>query len=127
MVGTAMAPVLLSTIVVIVVFGGGDTFDPLAQLLRAKLLFAAVLTLVVSLIAAWKWEGIGGLFILGGLAFLVILTGDFPPNVIFWPTLVVGLIYLGCGWRRDRSRVERWRGGVGFGIFWVGVSPSVSQ
>ena len=24
-------------------------------------------------------------------------------------------------------RVERWRGGVGFGIFWVGVSPSVSQ
>ena len=26
-----------------------------------------------------------------------------------------------------RSRVERWRGGVGFGIFWVGVSPSVSH
>jgi hypothetical protein len=25
------------------------------------------------------------------------------------------------------GRVERWRGGVGFGIFWVGVSPSVSQ
>ncbi|MGC2543258.1 MAG: Ig-like domain-containing protein, partial [Candidatus Sulfotelmatobacter sp.] len=25
------------------------------------------------------------------------------------------------------GRVERWRGGVGFGIFWVGVSPSVSH
>ncbi|MGA2621773.1 MAG: hypothetical protein ABSF26_29580 [Thermoguttaceae bacterium] len=25
------------------------------------------------------------------------------------------------------GRVERWRGGVGFGIFWVRVSPFVSQ
>ena len=29
--------------------------------------------------------------------------------------------------RRRKGRVERWRGGVGFDIFWVGVSPSVSQ
>jgi hypothetical protein len=26
-----------------------------------------------------------------------------------------------------RGRVEKWRGGVGFDILWVGVSPSVSQ
>jgi hypothetical protein len=25
------------------------------------------------------------------------------------------------------GRAESWRGGVGFGIFWVGVSPSVSH
>ena len=28
---------------------------------------------------------------------------------------------------RCQSRVERWRGGVGFDILWVGVSPFVSQ
>ena len=27
----------------------------------------------------------------------------------------------------EKGRVERWRGGVGFGIVWVGVSPSVSH
>jgi hypothetical protein len=68
-----IASVLLSTTVVIVLFGGGDHFDPLVQLLRGKLLFAGMLMLVVSLIAAWKWESIGGLFILV------------------------------CGWRRDRT------------------------
>ena len=29
--------------------------------------------------------------------------------------------------RGEKGRVERWRGGLGFGIFCVGVSPSVSQ
>jgi len=28
---------------------------------------------------------------------------------------------------RENGRVERWRGGEGFDILWVGVSPSVSQ
>jgi YD repeat-containing protein len=35
--------------------------------------------------------------------------------------------WTGTGARPEKGRVERWRGGVGFGIFWVRVSPSVSQ
>ncbi len=30
-------------------------------------------------------------------------------------------------WEREKGRVERWRGGLGFDIFRFGVSPSVSQ
>jgi hypothetical protein len=99
-VGTVMAAMLSVCIVIPVLFGGGDHFDPLGQLLRGKLLFATMLTTVIGLVIAPKWERIGGLLILGGLAFLVVVTGDFPPGMIFWPTLAAGLIYLACGWRR---------------------------
>ncbi|MEI8371450.1 MAG: hypothetical protein WCJ35_01315 [Planctomycetota bacterium] len=98
-----MASILFTIIVVVVIFGGGDTFDPLAQILRAKPLFAGMLMLVVGLIVAWKWERIGGLLTLSGLAFIAVVTGDLPPNEIFWPTLAVGLIYLGCGWRKTKT------------------------
>jgi hypothetical protein len=96
-VGTAMASILFAAIVVAILFGGGDHFDPLTQLLRGKLLFTGILTTVAGLLVAWKWERTGGLFILGGLAFLVAVTGDFPPNPIFVLTLLTGLLHLGCG------------------------------
>ena len=37
--------------------------------IQVNLLFAAMLTMMVGLVIAWKWEGIGGLLIPGGLAF----------------------------------------------------------
>ncbi len=101
--GTLMLSQLLSAVVVIVIFGGGDAFDPLAQLIRGKLLFAAMLPMAVGLVVAWKWEVAGGLLTLGGLALLADVTGDFPPSVMYWATLAVGLLYVGCGWVKGRA------------------------
>ena len=60
-VGTVIAAILFVCIVVPVLFGGGNNFDPLGQLLRGKVFFAAILTTVIGLVIATKWEIIGGL------------------------------------------------------------------
>lgn len=61
-VGTAIL-VLIAAIAI-----GEGVPNLLAQPLPVNLLFVAMLTMVVGLIAAWKWEGIGGLLTLGGMA-----------------------------------------------------------
>ena len=101
--GTVMASVLSVCTVIPILFGGGDHFDPLAQLLRGKVLFSGILTTVIGLVIAPKWERIGGILTLGGLAFLRVVTGDFPPTMIFWPTLAVGLIYVACGLMKSKA------------------------
>ena len=54
-----------------------------------NLLFVAMLTMVAGLIAAWKWERIGGLLILGGLAFFAVVNHGIRFNVVFGPMLTV--------------------------------------
>ncbi len=88
-------------LVLIVAFAIGEGLpNPLAQPLAVNLLFAAMLTMMVGLVLAWKWEGIGGLLILGGLAFFAIVNHGVPLNIIFVPWLLTGLLYLGCGWMK---------------------------
>ena len=57
---------------------------------------AAILTMMVGLVVAWKWEGIGGVLILGGFAFLSIVNHRISINIVFGPWLLTGLIYLAC-------------------------------
>ncbi len=101
--GAAMASVLAACVVVIVMFGGGDHFDPLAQILQGKPLFTGILMMVIGLVIGPKWEIVGGLLTLGGWAFLRVVTGDFPPAPYSWLILAVGLLYLGCGWWKGRQ------------------------
>jgi hypothetical protein len=71
--------------------------NPFAQPVEVQLLFAAMLTIMVGLILAWKWELLGGLLILGGFAFFAIVNHGIKLNLAFGPMLAVGLVYLGCG------------------------------
>lgn len=53
-----------------------------------NVLFAAMLTMLVGLGIAWKWEGIGGLLILGGLALFAVANHGVNLNLVFggcWP------------------------------------------
>jgi len=68
-----------------------------------NLLSVALLTMVVGLILAWKWEGIGGLLILGGFAAFAIVNHGIRFNVVFGPLLVTGLLYLACWWISSRG------------------------
>ena len=64
-----------------------------------------VLTLLLGLILAWKWEGIGSLLILGGLVLFATADHGILLNIVFAPWLVTGLLYLVCwvGKRRVRG------------------------
>ena len=68
-----------------------------------NLLFAALLTMIVGLILAWKWGRLGGVLILDGFAFFAIVNHGIKLNFAFGPMLTVGLLYLGCGARAMKS------------------------
>lgn len=72
------------------------------QPLNVNLLSVAMLAMVIGLAVAWKWEGVGGILILSGLAFFAIVNHGIKLNVVFGPMLTAGLLYLGCGWWRPR-------------------------
>ena len=94
--------VILALIVTIAV--GEGLPNPLNQPLVVNLLSVAMLAMVVGLAVAWKWEGVGGILILGGWAFFAIVNHGLKLNVVFVPMLAVGLLYLGCGWWKARQR-----------------------
>jgi hypothetical protein len=97
---------LLLLLIATIAIGEGFP-NPLAQPLDVILLFAAMLTMVVGLIVAWKWEGVGGLLILGGFTFFAIVNHGIQLNLAFGPILVVGMLYLLCaclqGWKAHSS------------------------
>ncbi|MGO8748662.1 MAG: hypothetical protein ACLQNE_22050 [Thermoguttaceae bacterium] len=77
--------------------------NPFAQPLNVNLLFAALLTMVMGLVLAWKWERLGGFLILGGFAFFAIVNHGIKLNLALGPMLALGLLYLGCGWTARKS------------------------
>ena len=57
--------------------------------------------MIAAPLAAWKWERIGGLLILGGFAFFAAVNHGVKLNVVFGSMLAVGLLHLLCGWLRN--------------------------
>jgi hypothetical protein len=60
----------------------------------------AVLIITLGLIVAWKWEGLGGILILGGTAFCAIVNYRLVPAWCAIGTL--GLLFLCCWWRTPK-------------------------
>ena len=69
--------------------------NPPSQPLAVNLLLVVMLTMVVSLVVAWKGEGGGGVLILGDFAFFAIQGIRF--NMVFGSMLVAG-----CRWLPSR-------------------------
>jgi len=97
-VGTAILALIAA-----IAIGEGVHPARLFETLPVALLTVAMLTMVVGLVVAWKWERIGGVLILGGLAFFAVVNHGVRLNLVFGPMLAVGLLYLGCGWRRGNA------------------------
>jgi hypothetical protein len=75
--------------------------------LRETVLGACLFTVLAGLIAGWKWEGLGGLLIVGGYAVFAMVNGPrtLVPNPWANPlfaSLIVGLLFLFCWWRTRR-------------------------
>lgn len=99
-----MISIPLFGLVAILAFGDGVP-NPLTASLRENLLGAAVLLMVFGLVLTWKWEGLGGLLVLGGLV-LFAMADTFLLPIVVAPWVVLGAAYLVC-WlgKRWGSRV----------------------
>ena len=83
-------------------------------------ILAGELIIAIGLVIAWKWEGLGGILILGGAVFLDIVT--YGLDVLeFVPLLLTALLFL-CCWCRTPKRKEGRRiiAGVVLSILLVG-------
>ncbi len=89
--------------------------NPFALSLSENLLFVASLTMMIGLVVAWRWEGIGGLLVLGGFAFFAAVNHGIQFNVVFGPLLATGLMYSACPWMSKSPSPPRSRPGLGSG------------
>jgi hypothetical protein len=62
-----------------------------------------MLTMIVGQVVAWKWEGVGGLLVLGAFVLFAVVNHGVPLNVVFGPWLLTGLLYLACGWMKSKA------------------------
>ena len=90
-------------LVVVLVFPDGVR-NPLTGSLRENLLNIVVLVTFSGFILAWKWEGLGGLLVLFGLALFATVNYWFLLNIVLVPWLATGLLYAFC-WVGDAGRV----------------------
>ncbi len=98
---TRIIGTLLLLLIAIFAIGEGVP-NPIILSPRELLLFAALTTMIIGLVLAFRWEGIGGLLILGGFAFFSIVNQRISLNIVFLPWLLTGLIYLGCWWIKGK-------------------------
>ncbi len=99
----------LLVLIAILAIGERGGPNPLHGSLRENLLGSALLTMLIGQIVAWRWEGIGSLFILGGFALFTIVNPGVRLNqslVVVGPWLVTGLLYLICWWRSGKSELH---------------------
>lgn len=83
--------------VLLVLFTPVDGMQDLLVASQRVWLFVVVdLMVLFGLILAWRWEGVGGLLILGGLILFAAAGEAFLLNIVFMPWLVTGLAYLVC-------------------------------
>jgi hypothetical protein len=98
LVGTAILALIAALAI-----GEGVHPARLFETLPVTLLTIAMLTMLVGIVVAWKWERIGGILILSGLAFFAIVNHGVKLSLVFGPMLAVGLLYLGCGWLKNKA------------------------
>ena len=93
--------VLLLGLVVVLAIG-----EAKPEHLREMVLGNALFTILLGLVIAWKWEGLGSLLILGGFTVFAIVNGSsrtFSPFNLLLPSLVAGLLFLFCWWRTRKT------------------------
>lgn len=91
--------ILLLGLVVILAIG-----EAKPEHLREMVLGNALFTILVGLVIAWKWEGLGSLLILGGFTVFAIVNGSrtltfHPLHNPFYAFLITGLLFLFCWWK----------------------------
>ncbi len=71
---------------------------------------AALIAISAGLAAGWRWEGHGGLLIVGGFGALAVVRHGLPWDALWnmlWAYLLVGLLFLYCRWKTPAGGVRR--------------------
>ena len=97
-----VAPVVLFAVWAI----GQDGFGAFTRPLHENLIEVALWVMTIGVLTGWKWEGIGGLLTLGGVAVLGMADYQFVPNIQVVVGTFVGLLYLVCWWRTSRNVLD---------------------
>ena len=74
-----------------------------------RLLFVAVIVMLVGLVTAWKWELAGGLLTICGYVFFAIVEQEILLPWVFLLILIIGVLFL-LSWslqRRSRPAVTK--------------------
>ena len=76
--------------------------------LPAVLMFIGMLTMIVGAVLAWRWEGFGGILVLGGALLFGLVNSLNHATLrigIIEPTFaVVGILFLACWWHTRREQ-----------------------
>jgi len=92
-------------LILISVFVFAEGFPNPVMLTNVELyLLIGMCTMIVGAIVAFKWELPGGLLLLGGYLFFIIVDGNLLPGPVFPIFPLVGLLYLIYWWR---SRIHK--------------------
>jgi len=91
----------LFALLVLLTMGDGVP-NPLTASRRETLFGVVALTMLMGCVLAWRWEGVGGLLILGSLVLFAAADEPFLLNIVLAPWLVMGLLYLVCWMRNGR-------------------------
>jgi hypothetical protein len=82
--------------------GIAEGFGPLLRLTaRETAMMVAFVIVWIGLLLGWKWELVGGLMVVGGMAAFYLLdylfSGTFPRGPFFFILASPGLLFLYCG------------------------------
>ena len=107
-VARALGVLLLVEVAAFAIGEGAPNPFSMSMPLPERLLTLAFLAMLIGLIAAWRWEGLGSLLILGAFALFLIVNHGIRLNAlcnpVFGPWLVIGLLFLFCWWRTPKIR-----------------------
>jgi hypothetical protein len=88
----------------VLVFTAGEGLPSPARLTAPeRLMFVALAIMVFGLIAAWKWEGFGGVLILIGYGLFAVADRRVLVRGLFSLFPIAGLLFLFCWWRSRES------------------------
>lgn len=97
-------------IFVVVLLAMGEDFLKFTNIDVVELLLSlSLLTMLVGLLSAWKWEGWGGILIIVGFG-LFFLANSYYSNelrlgFIFMLFPLTGLLFLFCCWRDNKGKI----------------------
>ncbi len=88
----------VSLVLITIIFVTGSGMDIAGADLSHKVQMGAFAVMVLGLLLAWKWEGLGGILTLGGLALFLVLDyllfGTFLKFWIFLVFAIPGALFL---------------------------------
>ena len=93
---------------------GSKVFPTLSWGPQGIPLMVALVVALAGVVVAWRWELVGGIMTVAGVAAIMALvcTGSgtdmlFCAFLFTLPLLVAGALYLGCCWRTRRTKVAQ--------------------